>query len=375
MDITFEKSDLVYSLGLLQGVSTKNDAMPILSNLMIEASLENGIQFTGNNLECGVKTEVEGTTHTEGKVIVNSKRFLDMVKELDKGDINIKVDAKHRLNISSGKGKYKIIGNDAEEFPSLSEVESDKKLSVDALSLNQAIQRVSFAAHTDADNPLNSIHFKFKEDRTEVAATRRSILSVATLPPFEDEEDIGSLTIPMQAIREIGRVFTNSDEISTHISEGWLTFTDNTSTLMSRVDSSEPFPDYERLMTVSQSKNVEKVTLMKDLLISSLKKVLVLSDPSDHSIKLIFHEDSLQLTSNGPEIGDADNYTELMGPGFEDEIAVDGNLLLTALGRTHTETVEIIFCGQKKPIFVSATSDDVENLHRSLIMSMRITDK
>ena len=235
MDITFEKSDLVYSLGILQGVSVKNEAMPILSNLMIEASHENGIYFTGNNLECGVRTKVEGSVEEEGKVTVKSKKLLDMVKNLPKGEINIKVAKSHRLNITSDKGKYTIIGQSAKEFPELPNIESEEMLAVDALSLNQAIQKVSFAAHTDASNALNSIHFNFEENKTDVVATRRSILSVATLPPLERSLKDNCLTIPMQAIKEINRVFSNSDEISTFITEAWLMFTDGTSTLTSRI--------------------------------------------------------------------------------------------------------------------------------------------
>ena len=268
MDITFDKSDLVYSLGILQGVSVKNEAMPILSNLMVVASHENGIEFTGNNLECGVRTTVEGTIEEEGKVCVNSKKFLDMVKELPKGEINIVVNDKHRLYIESGKGKYTIIGQSPDEFPELPEVESDETLSVDALSLNMAIQRVSFAAHKDSSNALNSIHFNFREDRTEVVSTRRSVLSMATLPPLEKSLDTKELTIPMQAIREISRVFSNSDEVSTSITEAVLMFTDGTSVLTSRFDGTEKFPNYEKLVALQTSGDIKSMTVMKDVLLT-----------------------------------------------------------------------------------------------------------
>ena len=373
MNISFEKSDLLYSLGILQGVSVKNEAMPILSNLMLDASHDNGIFFTGNNLECGVKTQVDGTVTDEGKVVVNSKKFLDMVKELPKGEISIQVSNKQRLNITAGKGKYTIIGGVADEFPELPVVDSEEKLSVDALGLNMCIQRVSYAAHADSSNALNSIHFNFLEDRTEVVATRRSVLSLATLPPLEESFEPSSLTIPMQAIREINRVFSNSDQISTYVTEQWLMFTDGTSILTSRIVEAESFPDYPRLIAVGQSKDTKTMSIMKDLFTNSLKQVLVLANPQNYSVKLKFHEDSLELSSNGPEIGNADNFTDIISGGFEDEIAVDGDLLLTMIGRIGSEIINIGFSQPDKPLFLNSASNDVDNLHVSLIMPVRIT--
>lgn len=369
MDITFEKADLLYSLGILQGVTVKNDAMPILSNLMIDASHDHGIQFTGNNLECGVKTRVDGVVIEEGKVIVNSKKFLDMTKELPTGDIDIKVNSKHRLNIQAEKGKYTIIGQEADEFPELPNVESDEKLSVDALSLNMAISKVAFAAHPDASNALNCIKFNFIEDRTEIVATRRSVCSIATLPPFEVSLEDNSLVIPMKAIREIARAFSNSDQISSVISEAWLMFTDGTSTLTSRiVEQAEEFPNYQRLLDTVRSEGTKKIKLMRDLFVDSLKRVLVLADPHHYSIKIGFRENSIQLSSNGPEIGDAEDFVDTLEGGFEAEMAVDGDILLTTLGKVSTETVELEFADPQKCLIVNSTSTDIENLHTSLIM-------
>ena len=373
MDITFEKSDLAYSLGILQGVSVKNEAMPILSNLMIEASVENGIYFTGNNLECGVKTKVEGTVNEEGMITVNSKKLLDMVKELPKGDINIQVSKNHRLKISSGKGKFTIIGQSADEFPRIPEITSEQTLTVDALSLNMAIQKVSFAAHSDASNTLNSIHFRFLDDRTEVVATKRSVLSMATLPPLERSLEENDLLIPMQAIKEINRVFSNSDEISTFVTEALLLFTDGTSILTSRIIEKDEYPNYERLIASHQSGEIKSITAMKDLTINTLKRVLVLANPQDYSVKLSFQEDSLQMSSNGPDIGNAEDFSEIIGEGFEDSISIDGDTLLAALSRVGTETLDIEMVDKTKPLIIKSTSTDIDNMHVSLIMPMQVS--
>ena len=372
MDIVFEKSDLVYSLSILQGVSVKNETMPILSNLLIDSSHEKGIEFTGNNLECGVRTKVDGDVNKEGKITVNSKKLLDMVKELPKGEIRITVGKNNRLNISADKGKYTIIGQEADEFPRLPNIESDEKLTVEALSLNMAIQRVSFAAHTDASNNLNCIHFCFLEDRTEVVATRRSVLSLSTIPPLEKSESILNLTIPMQAIREIGRVFSNSDHISTFIEESQLMFTDGTSILTCRLDGSESFPVFHPLIVAGHSVKAKTVTVVKDLFVHSLKRVLVLANPKNNSIKISFSKENIKLSSNGPEIGDAEDTANIMDDGFDGEIALDGHLLQATLGRIPTETVEFRFLDESKPLYVNSASDDVTNLHQCLIMPIRI---
>ena len=100
---------------------------------------------------------------------------------------------------------------------------------------------------------------------------------------------------------------------------------------------------------------------------------MVLANPQSYSVKLNFSEEAIALSSNGPEIGDAEDFVEIVEGGFDGSIIIDGDLLLTTLGRTPTETIEIEYASENKPMFVKSTSDDIENLHTTVIMSMQVT--
>ena len=54
MEFTIARSDLVRELGLLQGVVEKRTTIPILSNVLVEASGEK-ITLTATDLELGIR--------------------------------------------------------------------------------------------------------------------------------------------------------------------------------------------------------------------------------------------------------------------------------------------------------------------------------
>ena len=81
MEFTVSKSDLVRELSLSQGVVEKKTTIPILSNVLLEASGDR-LFLTATDLELGLRTSCPARVKKEGSGTIPAKRLLDYVRLL-----------------------------------------------------------------------------------------------------------------------------------------------------------------------------------------------------------------------------------------------------------------------------------------------------
>ena len=109
MEFTVNKSDLVRELSLSQGVVEKKTTIPILSNVLIEAS-GNSITLTATDLELGIRCSCPAKVKKEGAGTVPARKLLDYVRLLPEGDVNMKFLENHWANITCGRSRTRIAG-------------------------------------------------------------------------------------------------------------------------------------------------------------------------------------------------------------------------------------------------------------------------
>src|ERR1035438_8169808 len=118
MEFTVSKADLVRELSLSQGVVEKKTTIPILSNVLLEASGDR-ITLTATDLELGIRCSCPVRVKKEGAGTVPARKLLDFVRLLPDGDINIKFLENHWASITAGRSKTKIAGMSRESYPEL----------------------------------------------------------------------------------------------------------------------------------------------------------------------------------------------------------------------------------------------------------------
>src|ERR1700721_2704346 len=104
MEFTVSKTDLVRELGLSQGVVEKKTTIPILSNVLIEASGDR-VTFTATDLELGIRCSCPARVKKEGAGTIPARKLLDYVRLLPEGDITFKFLENHWASIIYGRSK------------------------------------------------------------------------------------------------------------------------------------------------------------------------------------------------------------------------------------------------------------------------------
>src|ERR1700692_1062840 len=121
MEFTVSKTDLVRELSLSQGVVEKKTTIPILSNVLLEASGDH-ISLTATDLELGVRSSCPARVKKQGAGTIPARRLLDYVRLLPEADLEVKLQENQWASLVCGRSKTRIAGMSRESFPELPEM-------------------------------------------------------------------------------------------------------------------------------------------------------------------------------------------------------------------------------------------------------------
>ena len=79
MEFKIEKEQFLKSLQKIQGIVEKRTSMPILSNVLLEAT-ETSLLVTATDLEVGMKSSYSAEVISPGKITVSAKKLYEIVK-------------------------------------------------------------------------------------------------------------------------------------------------------------------------------------------------------------------------------------------------------------------------------------------------------
>ena len=251
MEFTVSKSDLVRELSLSQGVVEKKTTIPILSNVLLEASGDR-ITLTATDLELGIRCTCPARVKKEGAGTIPARKLLDYVRLLPEGDVQMKFLENHWCSIVSGRSRTRIAGMSRESFPELPEM-PEPIASLPIKTLASMISRTSFAISMEESRfTLNGALLVMRPDGLTMVATDGHRLAYVQAAPGE----IGEISqpfralIPKKAMLEIVKLADLAESEGRGVFAGddnHLFFQVGTRLLITRKLTGN-FPDYERVL-------------------------------------------------------------------------------------------------------------------------------
>lgn len=365
MELAFTKDELLRSIQILQGVAAGRNTLPILSNVLVRAA-ENRIEMSATDLEVAIKLVVPGTIFQEGAVTVSARKLGEVVRELPPEEIKFSTTENHRVELSCGTGVYKIIGLSDDEFPETESIRGGF-FAVEAEVIRSMIEKTEFAASTEETRYfLNGLYLHLTPERSEVVATDGRRLAVATsgaLAPAP-EEPVGVI-VPLKAVREIMRTFEESSEVKICLLENQIVFSDDESTLASRLVDGE-YPKYEQIIPKDHE---HRITVNVENLLSATRRVALLANPKTFSIRFNIKANEIDVSAKAPDLGEAYETVPVNSGNGSLEVAFDARFLIDALSHIGTEEVLIEF---KDALSAAVLKPVGEDDHLCLIMPMRL---
>ena len=153
MKLVFTKSNLNKAVGIVMKAVPTRTTMNILECILIDATT-NEIKFTGNDMELGIETTIDGQIHQPGKIAIEAKLFSEIVRKLPDNDITIETDDQYKATITCEKACFQIMGQEGEEFPSLPEIEKNQSITLSQFSLKEVIRQTIFSISDNENTKL-----------------------------------------------------------------------------------------------------------------------------------------------------------------------------------------------------------------------------
>jgi DNA polymerase-3 subunit beta len=365
MKFSVKKGILVEELQLLQGIVEKRNTMPILANILIQAS-GTEVELTGTDLEVGLRTHFEADVQEPGAITVSGKKLFEIVKSLaDDEPVHIKEDKDLLMQITSGESEFKVVCLPKDDYPQVPGVSFEKKISFSVESVRDMIDRVFFAIAQEQRYYLNGALLVVKPKTIELVSTDGHRLSYTAR---EVESGIGKdlrVIIAKKTLNELRKY--EEGTIDFDQDENNLFFRCGARTLISRMIESK-FPNFE---AVIPKDNTNIATVGRDTFGGAIRRVALLSAERSRGVKFTFEKNRLRLFSSNPEIGEARDKIEIDYKGAPLEIGFNAQYILDFLLTVRSEKIRFELKDENSAALLRPDADeDVKSLY--VLMPMKI---
>lgn len=370
MEFSVSKADLVRELNLSQGVVEKKTTIPILSNVLVEASGDR-IHLTATDLELGIRSSCPARVKKPGAGTIPAKRLLDYVRLLPDADVDVKLQENQWASLVCGRSRTRIAGMSRESFPELPtmpEVLAQIPVKVLASMISKTIFAISME---ESRFTLNGSLLLLKSNSLTMVATDGHRLAMVESPM-----DLPGVTgtyralLPRKAMGEILKLDQDAGAdamLQFSGDDNHLFFQLGDRLLLSRKLTGN-FPDFERVLPKDHP---HSVALDREELRKSVERVAQFSDERSRAIKLRVQDGELHIHSSLSETGESEESLPAEYEGSPVEIGFNATYLMDFLRATTEEKVAFYFkdpnsAGELRP------AGDGQYKYRYVVMPMRI---
>ena len=340
MKLTIAKDQIIAGLQAVQNVVSTRTTLPILSNVLLRAEGSH-VEFTATDLDVTVACKVEAKVGKEGATTVPVKKLFGIVRELNGGEIEIETDEKNVTSIRSGSSFFKIHGLAADEFPPLPKFKDDKKVALQQETIRAMLKKTSFAVSTDESRyVLNGIYVSLKEGKMTLVATDGRRLALVDEEVELSEKSNGEFIVPAKAVNELNRLLQEKGEAE-------LKFGENQASFALKYEKGFSVLLITKLIEGNYPK--ERIPINREELLQALRRAEIMTSEKANSVKLSFGKNTLAITANSPEVGEARESLAVNYKGVEMAIAFNPRYLIDPLAALGEDEVFIELIDELSP--------------------------
>ena len=377
MEFSVQRADLLKELTLSQGVIERKTTIPILSNILLEAT-EESLRMTATDLELGIRSSCAAKVKKGGSTTAPAKKLFDYVRQLEEPEIRFKAvesAAGGALQVTCGRSHVRMAGMPRENFPVLPDMPG-KLAGIPPELFAQMIRRTVFAiSNEESRYTLNAGLLILKpETMTMVATDGHRLAHVESEPAKDGYSGVSGelrVLVPKKAMTELSRLLGDVEEgaaIEFTKDDNHLFFQIGTRLLISRMLSGQ-FPNYEAVMPKG---NDRTVALPSEALTAAVRRVSLFSDERSHAIRLQLNKDEVKISSTGADSGEgAEDTLAASYAGEALEMGFNWQYLIDFLGAASAETITFEFKDGQSAAQMRPESED-KLRYRYVVMPMRI---
>ncbi|MEM9823827.1 MAG: DNA polymerase III subunit beta [Bacteroidota bacterium] len=338
MKFSVSSSDLLKQLQIANGAIGSNPVLPILEDFLFTIN-DGNLSISATDLETSIKTTIEVNSDKNGTVAVPAKILLDTLKELPQQPITFNVNEEnYGIELTSAYGKYRLAGENGDDFPKIPEAEGVDSVSLEAPMLSQAINKTLFAASNDELRPaMTGIYLQVDFSKLIFVATDAHKLVKYTFNSVSSEVST-SFIIPKKALNLLKGALPGGDQVKLSFNKANAFFSFANVNLVCRLIDAR-YPDYSAVIPVD---NPHLLTLGRTDFLNSLKRIAIYANKTTNQVILNINDGS--LTVSAQDLDFSNEATEQLACTYEGEpltIGFNAKFLIEMLNVLESDEIKM----------------------------------
>jgi DNA polymerase-3 subunit beta len=365
MKFIVSSSQLLKQLQHIAGVINANTVLPILEDFLFEVE-KNKLTVVATDLETVMRIQMEIEAKETGKVCIPAKILMDSLKNIPDQPLTFTIDKNFGIEITSDNGKYKVMGENPDNFPKEPAADDTTSFTMTSSALVTAINKTIFAVSNDDLRPaMTGVFFELNKDSIQFVATdAHRLVRYKRTDVNCPKQD--SFIVPRKPLNLLkGALPDNDDEITISYNSNHLFVKHGTTQMSCRLIDAR-FPDYK---VVIPADNPYKMVISKSDFQSALRRISVFSNKSTNQVALNISGSELQLAAQDVDFSFEGN--ERMKCNYDGEnitIAFNARFLIEMLNAADSSEVRMELSTPTKAGIIKPT--EVEESEEVLMLVM-----
>ncbi|MCH8966277.1 MAG: DNA polymerase III subunit beta [Planctomycetes bacterium] len=346
MKLSVSRAELAEALSVVGSVPATRSPKPVLHCTLFDVHGDYAM-LVATDLELGVRfsiTQIE--VEKEGSVLVAADKFGQIVRESTDETLAIEVE-ENICHIRGADSHFQIYGQDAKQFPQVTQFEGACDFQVPAVVLRRMSEWTVFAtARENTRYAINGVLWEQAGRRLTLVATDGRRLSKAVHQLDDGVEGDRRAIVPIKAMNLFLRVLPNDDSVAEiKITPNQFILKTARATVSTALVEGH-FPNYEDVIPSECNRKAEFTT---QELLSAVRRAALLTNEESKGIRLAFDTGVLSLSSRAPEQGEAVVTIPVQYEGTAVEIGFNPLFLSDVLRVVSSETVTFEFAESNRP--------------------------
>jgi len=345
MKILCDRTALLEAVNVVSSVVPPKSPKQILQNILVRADGERLVLFA-TDLEMAARVQIDAVkVNRKGSVLLPGRETAALLRELADPTVTLE-STEQRCRIDSGGGSFVLLGENPEQYPEETKVESGKQIEVPAGRMLRMVQETVFAAAREETRyAINGVLVDAGGNCLRLVATdgRRLAISYANVDTKVDFK----IVAPLRALSTLARALVegSKEPLRIEVGEKQIVFTTGRTQLVSQLLETR-FPDYEGVLPKAAETTVE---VPKAVLEGALRRAAILASNDLRMVRFEVGEQQLRMTAESSQRGRADVTIDAAVKGAGGSINFNPDFILEALRVSQLETVRLDMTDDSMP--------------------------
>ena len=287
---------LLKAIQALSGVINSSNTLPILDDFLFDIA-EDELKITASDLETTMTVSIKpDMAEGKGQVTIPARLLIDVMKNFPDIPVSFNIDeATLAIEITTGEGRYKMVGHKSDEFPQVPVIAEPSVWDIPADVLACGFEKTIFATGSDEIRPIMTGVFMAMSDTclTFVATDAHKLVRYRRMDVKSDVA--ASFIVPKKPINQLKNILAGRADEPVHVEFNTTnaSFTFGEYKLICRLIEGR-YPNYEAVIPTT---NPNKLVVDRQLLNAAIKRVAIFSSKATHQIRFKISGQELVLTA------------------------------------------------------------------------------